>query len=221
MGRAKRTRLWIALPGGIAINGLLLAVLVLVERAPPMMEDPSVVEISLERPEPRRKTQPSPSARMTSAVTTSHLEQPIEAAAAEVSTAPPQTAQAKPPVDPAWVVGGGAYLTPESGALARRFWDAADRRRYQRACIGLSSEHMTPEEKDRCWDAWGGAAARVAESSRGALAKPAPSRYDRDAAHQERCRTYRSKRTPGNTTSGSSLHFPGVSDGVPLSEGLC
>jgi hypothetical protein len=61
-------------------------------------------------------------------------------------------------VEPRWRVGGGEYLDPASARRARRMWEAAEDRRYKRACLGQSSEHMTEEEKFACWDAWGGGA---------------------------------------------------------------
>jgi hypothetical protein len=186
--RARRARLWIALPGGVAINGLLLASLILFDRPLPVMEEPPAVALALERPEVRRRTSPRKPLRMAGGAAASaaprSTSRPASAAsAAEVSADPPQTAPARLAVDPAWAVDGGAYLTPESAARARRAWDAAQERRYRRACVGLSSDHMTDEEKDRCYGGWNDAAERMAARFGDALAKPPPSRHDREARH--------------------------------------
>ena len=218
MGRARRTRLWIALPGGIAINGLLLALLVLVERAPPRLEEPQILTLALERPQRERQ----PRRRAPTAPSIAQAGRPSPAAASAPAVAGPAgeaapAVAAPPAIEPAWRLSTGAIerwrITEGNPAF---FWG-----RYYRACKGLSSEHMTDEEKDRCYGGWREAEKRMDARFGDALAQPPPSRYDRDAAHQERRRAYRSKRTPGNTTSGSSLHFPGVSDGVPLSQRGC
>lgn len=169
MGRDERARLWVALPGGLAINGLMLASLILFERPLPVLEEPPAVALTLEWPEARRKTPPGPSARMTRPAKVAGVAPSTSAPAAseEVSTDPLRTAPVTLPVDPAWTVDGGAYLTPESAARARRAWEAAEGRRYQRACIGLSSEHMTDEERDRCYGGWSQSAGGPARSGSG------------------------------------------------------
>lgn len=209
MGRAKRTRLWIALPGGIVINGLLLVGLILFERAPPMMGEAPIVEVSLERPEAQRRkiahrtppgagktTSPPPGASITTLSTPTTAD-------------PIPTAPGSLVVEPAWIIGDGAYLRPETAGPARRLWDAADQRRYQRACVGLSNEHMTPEEKDRCWDAWGGAKPmndkrigprEAVQRGLGPLALKDPGEkgpFAQQARKQERCRDYRKRTMPG------------------------
>jgi hypothetical protein len=172
----------------VAINGLLLASLILFERPLPVMEEPPAVALALERPEVRRRASPRKPLRMAGGAAASaaprSTSRPASAAeVVEVSADPPQRAPARLAVDPAWAVDGGAYLTPESAARARRAWDAAQERRYRRACVGLSSDHMTDEEKDRCYGGWNDAAERMAARFGDALAKPPPSRQDRDTKH--------------------------------------
>ena len=222
MGRTRRTRLWIALPGGIAINGVLLAGLLLFERPPPMADEPPVVTLSLDRLEIRRRTSASPLSPSRGQAPTRPIEQTPKPTA-EAPIVSSQTAPSKLVVEPGWVIGDGAYLTPETAGPARRFWDAADQRRYQRACIGLSNEHMTPEEKDRCWDAWGGAKPvddkrigprEVPSRNFGPLALKDPAErgpFAKQARRQERCRDYRKRTMPG---------LKGV-EPPPLREGGC
>ena len=148
--------MWVAVPVALAINGFLLVGLTLFDPAPPVMDDSASV-ITLERPVSRQDTSPifgSPQRRDAKGATRR------KSRTASVTSAvmePSTTSQPSLGVDPAWVLGDGAYLRPETASPARRAWDAADQRRYQRVCAGLSNEHMTLEEKHRCWDAWGGA----------------------------------------------------------------
>lgn len=209
MGRARRTRLWIALPGGIAINGLMLAGLMLIERVPPAAEDPPFVTVSLEQPEARRKMPSSSPPRAISPPSLSPVAPSKSGQAATEEAARTPAAPASAAIDPAWTVGGGDYLTPESGARARKVWEAFDQLRYKRACLGVSNEHMTPEEKDRCWDAWGGAkpvdSKRIGptEAAPRSFGPPTRSRTDergsfaKQARKQERCRDYRKRTLPG------------------------
>jgi hypothetical protein len=211
--RARRARLWIALPGGVAINGLLLASLILFERPLPLMEDPPAVALALERPEVRRRTPPRPPSRTTSEATASATPRSTSASApaAEVSADPPRAAPAGLAVDPGWAVDGGAYLTPESAARARRAWNAAQERRYKRACVGLSSEHMTDEEKDRCYGGWN-QAAEEAGASRGeplALDAGKQGRFDAQVRQQDRCRAYQRRALPGT----APVESPRLRDG--------
>ena len=210
MGRgeaARRRRLWISVLGGVGINALLLASLILSERQLPTMDDTSLV-ISLERPEVRRRTSPRSPARSVRDTRSS----PIEKAASTI--------------DPAWAVDGGAWIDPALAADAKAKWALKEggpfhRGRYKRACLGLTSEHMTDEEKDRCYGEWREAELRWQRKMAGLPAKPPTSRHDAEATSQERCRAYRAQRTPGNAMGGSSLGFPGVSDGAPLRQGPC
>lgn len=146
---------------GLAINAALLALLTLERRTPAMVEPPTVV-IALEPrqappDQPKRRTAPPRPASPPSPVAPRPETPPSSVAPLVLPTAPagPNLSQA---VEPRWRVGGGEYLDPASARRARRMWEAAEDRRYKRACLGQSSEHMTEEEKFACWDAWGGGA---------------------------------------------------------------
>jgi hypothetical protein len=147
---------------GLAINAGLLALLTL-ERRTPSMADPPTVVVALEpRPvppkvEPDRRTAPPRQAGPPSPAPPRLQTSPSSVAPLVLPTVPagPSMSQA---VEPRWRVGGGEYLDPASARRARRLWEAAEDRRYKRACLGQSSEHMTEEETFACWDAWGGGA---------------------------------------------------------------
>lgn len=186
----------------------MLALLVLVEGPPPSDEAPPTFTVSLERPEAVRTSLPVPPSRMLGQAGPLKSDPSIVASRAEAGVL---ASPAAPParIDPGWTVGKGEYLTPESGARARKAWEAMDQLRYKRACMGLSDEHMTPEEKDRCWDAWGGAAP-AADKRIGPKAEvPRPfdpltqahpadkGRLTEQARKQERCRAYRKHSLPG------------------------
>lgn len=223
--RARRRRLWISVLGGVGINALLLASLILSERPLPVMEDTLLV-ISLERPEVRRKTSPRSASRSARDRRGSPAQAAARAPITDAAPVPVQTPSAPPAVDPAWAVDGGAWTDPARAADAKAKWALKEggpyhRGRYKRACLGLTSEHMTDEEKDRCYGEWREAELRWQRKMAGLPAKSPPSRYEADVAKQERCRAYRAQRTPGNATGGSSLGFPGVSDGAPLRQGPC
>jgi len=147
---------------GLAINAGLLALLTLERRTPAMVEPPTVV-IALEprqvRPEPRpqRRTAPTPRAGAPSPARP-RPQTPPSGVAPLVLPAAPAGPDLSRTVEPRWRVGGGEYLDPASARRARKIWEAAEDRRYKRACLGQSSEHMTEEEKFTCWDAWGGGA---------------------------------------------------------------
>jgi len=157
MTARRRWRMRLAAGGtGLAINAGLLALLTLERRAPPIAEPPTVVVVLEPRQappktEPEPRTPPAP-----------RLGPPSPAPArseAPSSGVTPPTAPGRPDlsqaVEPRWRVGGGEYLDPASARRARRLWEAAEDRRYKRACLGQSSEHMTEEEKFACWDAGG------------------------------------------------------------------
>jgi hypothetical protein len=159
--RRWRTRL-AAGGAGLAINAGLLALLSLERRTPAMVEPPTVV-IALEprqtppEPEHQRRTMPTPRAGAPSPVRPS-AQAPPPGVAPPVLPVTPAGPDLSRTVEPRWRVGGGEYLDPASARRARRMWEAAEDRRYKRACLGQSSEHMTEEEKFACWDAWGGGA---------------------------------------------------------------
>lgn len=152
MGRGARSRRWIAGAGGVAINTLVLGGLALLERAPSVGEIPVMV-VELQRverePEPKpRRANSGAAAAGAAAETSASASRSGEAAASDVALAAPEA----PAVDPAWRVDPKAVErwkitegAPEWG------WG-----RYRRACSGSTSEHMTPEEKERCYNGWGG-----------------------------------------------------------------
>jgi hypothetical protein len=171
MAARKRWRARLAAGGaGLAINAGLLALLTLERRTPAMVEPPTVV-IALEprqaRPElkPERRTTPTPRAGPPSPVRP-RLQTPTPGVAPLVLPVAPAGQDLSRTVEPRWRVGGGEYLDPASARRARRMWEAAEDRRYKRACLGQSSEHMTEEEKFACWDAWGGGAAMTGPGGR-------------------------------------------------------
>lgn len=142
---------------GLAINAGLLALLTFTPETPPMVEPP-VVNVSLEpretQPERRR---PSPARRPDAGAATLAPRPATPDLQPTPSPVPPAGSDLSGSVEPQWRVGGGEYLDPETARRARRAWEAAEDRRYKRACLGQSDEHMTEEEKFACWDAWGGA----------------------------------------------------------------
>lgn len=153
--RPWRTRL-AAGGAGLAINVGLLALLTLERRTPPMAEPPAVVVALEPRASPPERRRSPPARRAGApASTPPRLEAPPDVAPLVLPAAPPGN-DLSSTVEPRWRVGGGEYLDPETARRARRAWEAAEDRRYKRACLGQSDEHMTPEEKDACWDAWGG-----------------------------------------------------------------
>jgi hypothetical protein len=178
-GWARRPRLWISLLGGVGINALLLASLTLFQRPLPTMDDSSLV-VSLEQPEARRRTSPRPPSR-SAGWTGSPVGRPTAASAPDVAAdqvPPPATT---PAIDPAWAVDGGAWTDPARAADARAKWVLHEggpyhRGRYRRACLGLTGEHMTDEEKDRCYGEWREAELRWERRFGGAPAKPPPAR---------------------------------------------
>lgn len=213
MGRG--TRRWIAGAGGVLVNALVLGGLALVERTPSMVEVP-VMTVELERlkraPE-RRSTPAKPRAGASTAQTQAQAQAsaPTETSSDAPDAAPP-SAPAPPSVDPAWRVDPKAVerwrLTegaPEWG------WG-----RYRRACNGSTSEHLTEDEKERCYDEWGGRRdKRPSPKFVGPIderkwqdhqptQKP-PSRYDKDAERQARCRTYRRLRNTDPSMQPSLL----------------
>jgi hypothetical protein len=217
MGRATRTRLWIALPGGIAINGLLLAGLILYERTLPMAEDPPVVEVSLERPQARRKPLAPVSPTHPAVTAPDAAGPPRPELTPRVPTLAPPASEPTIAIDPAWALDGGAWVDPARRAQALARWKLVEggpgtihRGRFGRACAGLSNEHMTDEEKDRCYGGWNDAYERqigkkigpreAPYRDPGPLALKDPGEkgpFAKQARRQERCRDYRKRTMPG------------------------
>lgn len=163
MGARGRWSVRLAAGGaGMAINAGLLALLVLTPETPAMV-DPPVVQAALEPRETKaERRRPSPTRRSaaTATVTARAISprprvEPLPSTATATAPSEPDLSKA---VEPRWRVGGGEYVNPETARRARRVWEAAENRRYQRACLGQSNEHMSEEEKFACWDAWGGGA---------------------------------------------------------------
>jgi hypothetical protein len=188
-------RRWIAVSGGVLINSLILAALVLVEGTAPVVEDPTVIVVDLERFERQKPRSLPPSARAASRSAAPAKETP--SAAPDGATGPITGARAtgSPEIEPAWTVDPKAVeqwrLTegnPDFG------WG-----RYYRACKGFSNEHMTPEEKQRCH----GGVPRPPSAFIGPIDgrevwRREPKFENKQTRRQERCRAYRSVRTqPG------------------------
>jgi len=203
MGRGGRTRRAIAAAGGVLINGLILAALVLVEQAPPVMEEQPVIILELERPQ-RRTAPRSPSAASRAASTSprSRREAPAPEPSVVESGEPANPALATPEIDPTWRID---RQTLDRWRLTEGV-PAANWGRYYRACAGLSSEHMTPDEKARCHGGWSDRKDKrpspnfigpIDETKWETPEPKRPSIYDKDAVRKQRCRDYRRGRTPG------------------------
>ena len=142
---------------GAAVNVGLLALLTLTPDAPPMVDPPAVL-VALDPRETkvdRRRTPPARRSGVAIPTAPSRLSPPSDVAPITPLTVPAGSDLSRT-VEPRWQVGGGEYLDPATARRARRAWEAAEDRRYKRACLGQSDEHMTEEEKFACWDAWGG-----------------------------------------------------------------
>jgi hypothetical protein len=198
MGRGGR-RL-VAAGGGVLINGLILTALVLIEAPTPRVEEPPVLVLDLERPQRQRaqarKAPPSPSRATSLASAASERATPDAAPKSASEAARPLI----PSVDPQWRVDPNviddwkiAEGAPQGG------WG-----RYRRACQGLSNEHMTPDEKERCHGGWSAPKDKrpspdfVGPIDETTWETPGPRQApDAHELHQRRCRDYRRGRTPG------------------------
>jgi len=202
-GRTGDGRWAVAVPAGVAANLVLIGLLTLVERAsPPAEAPPMLFEIDrLEdepRPTPRRAPARTPSsARSREAPSQAPSDAGANAPSGEGEAAP-AAGPAAQAIDPAWT------LDPKAVDRWKLTEGNPDFRwgRYHRACKGLSSEHLTDEEKDRCW---GGFAARIPKENaqpgprkppkfvpRGLPPPPPP--HAEEARKQARCRAYRDGR---------------------------
>jgi len=146
------TRRWIAASGGVLVNGLILGALVLIEEPAPLLEDPPVIILELERSQRRVSPQRQTSAPARSAAPTQAASNQPAVLEGEGPPTPdaPSEAPPAPVVDPQWRVD---QKTLDRWKLTEGV-PAAGRGRYTRACSGLSSEHMTPDEKERCYGGW-------------------------------------------------------------------
>lgn len=152
MGRGVWTRRWLAASGGVLVNGLILGALILIEEPPPLLEEPPVIVLDLERPQ--KRTSPQRQAAAGSRSAAQAVATPAQPTASE-GEGPPAVAAAQappaPPVDPEWTV--------DPKVVDR--WRLLEGNpsmgigRLRRACLGQTSEHMTPEEKEACYNSWG------------------------------------------------------------------
>lgn len=224
MARGKGSRRWLAVSGGLLINGLILGALIMLEAPPLVSDDTPVLLLDLERaPRSRAADRPSRSrpGRSSTPSRPSAISAPTASPEEGVSGEP--VAKATPEVEDRWRMDPKAVdrwkLTegvPEWG------WG-----RYYRACKGLSSEHMTPDEKERCYGGWGGRKdKRPSPAFMGPIdeipwqtpARDSKSRYDGEGSRKHQCRDYRRGRTPGFSERNLS------STGAPppsLREGGC
>lgn len=210
-GRRKLGRWAVAAPAGLAANLLLIGLLSLVERTPPPVEPPAML-VELDRTEEEDPPRPaskrtakaaSPAARPTGSRSLAEPDGAMPATpgegdgAASAGTPGPSG----PAIDPAWRLERkdiDRWRLTEGNPTYR--WG-----RYHRACKGLSSEHLTDEEKDRCW---GGLAAKTPSSRMGPAGRPAPPPakfvprglppppppFAEEARKQARCGAYRAGR---------------------------
>jgi hypothetical protein len=207
MGRGR----WaVAAPAGLAANLLLIGLLSLVERAPPPVEPPAML-VELDRteeedppPAPKRaaRTSSAPSA-LSASVPRADPDGVASAATGEGEGGPSagSPGPAAPPIDPAWRLDRkdiDRWKLTEGNPDFR--WG-----RYHRACKGLSSEHLTDEEKDKCW---GSLAAKAPSPRMGPVGRlapppakfvprglpPPPPPFAEDARKQARCGAYRAGR---------------------------
>lgn len=191
------------MPIALAINGGMLTGLLVAKRAPLVTEEALLV-VSLEQAQPRRQQPSVP--RRAGADGDPDAAVVSQSAQGLADGGVPVTSPGSPAIDPQWVIGDGAYLRSETADPARRLWDAAEQRRYRRACMGLSSEHMTPDERDRCHGDWGGDKSgdqkhigqrEIIVRAPGPPSIAANPRFAREAKRQQRCRSYRQRTLPG------------------------
>lgn len=204
VGRRRAIGRWaIAAPTGLAVNLLLIGLLLKVERVAAPREPPTM-QVELEPAPQELRAPPSRSTRATASagerpmaarapVTTSEAAVPA-AIGGEGAGALSEGAAGPGPaaIDPAWQV--------DPKAVER--WRLTEAGRFKRACSGLSSEHLTDEEKDRCWGGFADRFPKPADPDaprpkpvfkpRG-LPPPPPS-WANDAARQARCNAYRDGR---------------------------
>lgn len=205
MGRVRTGagRWAIAVPAGVAANLLLIGLLMLAERGTPPSEIPPMLfEIDRLEDEPPPAEKRAPAKASSSARSREASSQRQSAAGAVGGSgegeAAPAAGPAAPAIDPAW------KLDPRDVDRWKLIEGNPNFRwgRYHRACKGLSSEHLTDEEKDKCW---GGFADRIPKENADAGprkppkfvprgAPPPPPPYAEEARKQSRCRAYRDGR---------------------------
>jgi hypothetical protein len=224
MARGKQGRRWLAVSGGLLINGLLLGALIMLEAPSLVADDAPVLLLDLERaPRSRAADRPSRSRPSRGSAPLRPSSAPAPTASAEEGVSGQPVTDPTPEIEDRWRLDPKAVdrwkLTegvPEWG------WG-----RYYRACKGLSSEHMTPDEQERCYGGWGGRKDKrptpafigpVDETQWRTPPRDSESRYAAEGSRKQRCRDYRRGRTPGFSERNLS------STGAPppsLREGGC
>lgn len=224
MARGKQARRWLAVSGGLLINGLLLGPLIMLEAPHLMVDETPVLMLDLERASRSRAAPPASRPRPARRSASSRPDAaPAPMPSVEEGGAAQPTVEAQPQIEERWRL--------DSKTIDR--WKLTEGvpewrwGRYYRACKGLSSEHMTPEEKDRCYGGWGGRKDRrpspafigpIDETRWETLTRDSKSRFEREGDRKERCRAYRRGRTPG--FSERNLSSTGASP-PSLREGGC
>ncbi len=219
MARAVWTRRWLAASGGVLVNGLILGALVLIEEPPPLLDEPPVIVLDLEKPERRTSPQRQAAAGARSAAQTAPARSSTSEGEGPPAVAAPTT-PSEPVVDPAWTVDPKVVdrwrLLEGNASMGTG--------RLKRACLGLSNEHMTPEEKEACYNGWGHRPDKrpspnfigpIDETKWETPEPKPPPRYDEQ--RRQRCRDYRRGRTPGFAERNLSTGGPAPK----LSEGAC
>lgn len=214
MGRGGRR--WLAVSGGVLINGLILAGLVLVEEPAPIVEEQPVIVLDLERPE-RQRPRSRPENASTALASRPAAPESVTTPSAGLEgtvVAPTGSPAVSPEIEPAWTVDPKAVerwrLTegdPNAG------WG-----RFYRACKGLSDEHMTPDEKERCYGGWNDRKDKrpspafigpIDERKWQAFERPPPPPPDKEFQRHERCKVYRRSRVGADASSMPSLREGG------------
>jgi len=222
MARGKEARRWLALSAGLLINGVILGALVMLEAPSLVAEDAPVLLIDLERAPRSRPADRASRARPVRGAASYRQSSPsTPTALAEDGVPGPVAPEAKAEVEDRWRMDARTVdrwkLTegvPEWG------WG-----RYYRACKGLSSEHMTPDEKERCYGGWGGSQDKrpspafigpIDETRWQTSGRDTTSRFAPEGARKQRCRDYRRGRTPGfseRNLSSTGAPPPGLREG--------
>lgn len=212
---------WIAWSGGVLINGLVLAALVLIEEPPPVVGEQPVILLELERPQRQAVMQRRAAGGARSAARAAPT-QPSASTSEGASVVAVPEAPSAPMVEPQWTVDPKVVdrwrLLEGNPAMGLG--------RFKRACLGQSSEHMTPEEKEACYNGWGRKADRrpspnfigpIDETPWEVPLPEAPSRFGKEGPRKQHCRDYRRSRTPGFSERNLVTGRPPPS----LSEGGC
>ncbi|MFT4251610.1 MAG: hypothetical protein QM608_03910 [Caulobacter sp.] len=203
-GRREVGRWALAAPAGLAANLLLIGLLSLVERTAPPVEPPALL-VELDRVEdeppesaPKRSARAAASSPSSTAAPEARTDTGVSTAPGEGTSPAGPPGPAAPSIDPAWRIDPKAvdrWKLTEGNPDYR--WG-----RYYRACQGLSSEHLTDEEKEKCW---GGFVAKAPPPQMGPQGRrapppakfvprgppPPPSPFAEEARKQARCGAYR------------------------------